>query len=136
MSSSSACCRWLWNIGALLETINFALANEVGKGSLCGPGLDERLIGIEQSAVEDALQRARTRGRPAGYADFALQMNDLLNNGPWMGALHFSPKVRWYSRVLVSVREQLAAPLDFARQQHREAIGVRLTRALQRQAPS
>jgi hypothetical protein len=124
ISSSGTCIRWLWNLGALLETINLAAAEDLKAESEVGPALDEHLISKEQAAVEKSLQGAT--------ADFVLQMNRFLNHDRWLGALHFSPEVRWYSGVLVNLREELASPLDFARQPHREAIGVSLTRALRR----
>jgi hypothetical protein len=120
------------DLGASLLPINLAVAKDIRVGTLAGPALDERLICIEQSVVERSLQSARALCRTRPYSEFLRQMNGILNHDPWLGSLHFSPAVRWYSAVLIDVRAELASPLDFARQLHRETIGVVLTRTLRR----
>jgi hypothetical protein len=41
--------------------------------------------------------------------------------------------VRWYRRVLVDVADELSSPIEFARQIHREKIGMALINALRRE---
>jgi hypothetical protein len=120
--------KWLLATGALLETTNIAIAKAVASGRLTGPSLDGRIVSIEQSIVEEALQSARTAQR---YPRLLSELNAHLNSCA-AGWMHFWVEVRWYSRVLSAVRETLASPIEFAAQAHREAIGLALIAALQR----
>jgi hypothetical protein len=120
--------KWLLATGALLETANIAIAQAVASGRLAGPSLDGRIVSIEQSIVEEALQSARTAQR---YPRLLSELNAHLNgcSAAW---IHFRDEVRWYSRVLSVVRETLASRIEFAAQAHREAIGLALIATLQR----
>jgi len=96
--------------------------------------LDERIVSTEQSIVERSLQDAR-RSRLTAYQQLLLELDALLNQQSWLSSLHFSPVVRWYSRVLAGVRFELKSPIEFARKLHREKIGIALINAL-RQGPA
>jgi hypothetical protein len=108
------------------------MATAIQAGMLSGARLDEKLVWVEQSIVERSLQCARVR-RPSVYIDVLPTLDALLNRGARFSLLYFRPAVRWYSGVLAGVRDELNAPLEFARQAHRERIGLALIRALQRE---
>jgi hypothetical protein len=128
---TEACTDWLSALGAALETTNLSMADAVNSGRLTGRALDERIVATEQSIVERSLQAARS-SRLAPYAQLLLELDGLLNRQSWLSALHFSPVVRWYSRVLAGVRSELNSPIEFARQAHREAVGLALITAMRR----
>jgi hypothetical protein len=126
------CADWLSELGTSLETVNRSLAEAVHTGHLVGPALDQRIVSIEQSAVEQSLERARTSGTSA-YLRVLPLLDALLNHRSLISTLHFSSAVRWYRRVLAQVRDDLRSPIEFARQAHREKIGLALISALQRE---
>jgi hypothetical protein len=123
-------CRWLAGTGALLEAENVAIADALYRGRLGGPSLDARIVSIEQGIVEAALQAAS--GSPH-HSRLLAELNAHLNYGCSAARMHFNSGVRWYSRVLSAVRAELAGPLDFAVQGHREAIGLALIARLRRE---
>jgi hypothetical protein len=127
-----ACAGWLSDLGASLETLNGSIADAVSAGSLTGPGLDKRLVSLEQSFVERSLEGART-SRTNAYFEVLPALDALLNEQGWLSMLHFSSAVRWYRRVLSDLRDELRSPIEFARQAHRERIGLALIDALRRE---
>jgi hypothetical protein len=127
-----ACADWLSDLGASLETLNCSIADAVSTGRLTGPGLDKRLVSLEQSVVEQSLEGART-SRSRVYFEVLPALDALLNQQGWLAILHFSSTVRWYRRVLSEVRDELRSPIEFARQTHREKIGLALVGALRRE---
>jgi hypothetical protein len=129
-----ACADWLSELGASLETVNRSIAEAVYTGRFAGPALDERIVSLEQSVVEQSLERARTSQTSAFEVLPALDA--LLNHQGWFSILDISSAVRWYRRVLSEVREELRSPIEFARQAHREKIGLALICALQREERS
>lgn len=132
VSRAERCAAWLSELGSSLETVNRSIADSVHSGRLAGPALDERIVSIEQSVVERSLRSARTV-RASPYGEVLPALDALLNHRSWIAALHFSPAVRWYRRVLTEVRDELRSPIEFARQLHREKIGLALIGALQRE---
>lgn len=120
---------WLATTGALLERRNLAIASAVASGALTGPSLDGRIVAIEQSVVEEALQ---SPGAAVIYPRIKSELNALLNHRCPAAWLHLRPEVSWYRRVLAGVRTGLDSPLDFSSQAHREAIGMALIAALRR----
>lgn len=128
----ATCAAWLAELGASLERVNRSIAEAVHQGRLTGPALDERIVAIEQSAVEQSLERSKTSGTCAYFAVLPA-LDGLLNHQSWISTLHFSPAVRWYRRVLTGVRNELRSPIEFARQRHREQIGMALISALRRE---
>ena len=93
--------------------------------------MDERIVCIEQSVVEQSLRDARS-SRFNAYLEVLQALDAILNHASWLSALHVSSTVRWYRRVLAGVRDELNSPLEFARQNHREKIGMALITALRR----
>jgi hypothetical protein len=126
------CAHWLSDLGASLETVNRSIAEAVHTGRLAGPALDERIVSIEQSVVERSLDRARA-SRTSAYCEVLPALDALLNHQSWMSTLHFSSTVRWYRRVLAGVRHELKSSIEFARQRHREKVGMALISALRRE---
>jgi hypothetical protein len=59
----------------------------VHTGRLAGPALDERIISIEQSAVERSLQSARA-SRTSAYFEVLPALDALLNHQSWISTLH------------------------------------------------
>jgi hypothetical protein len=131
IACTKGCTDWLSALGASLETTNLSIADAVNSGRLTGRALDERIVSTEQSIVERSLQDAR-RSRLTAYQQLLLELDALLNQQRWLSSLHFSPVVRWYSRVLAGVRFELKSPIEFARQIHRETVGMALISALHR----
>jgi hypothetical protein len=122
-----ACIPWLSTLGASLQRTNSAIARALRRGDIAGPALDEKIVSIEQSQVERSLLLAQSR---SFYPQLLVELDTLLNEHIVIAALHFSAVVRWYGRVLASVRAELQAPIAFDRQIHREKIGLALIRAL------
>ena len=135
LAEADLCADWLLDLGASLETLNRSIAEAVHAGRLAGPALDEQIVSIEQSAVERSLQRAMNT-RESGYRQVLPALDAILNHQSWVSTLHFSSAVRWYRRVLAGVRHELQAPIEFARQLHREKIGMALIAALRRDESS
>jgi hypothetical protein len=131
VAHAGLCADWLSELGAALESVNRSIAAAVHNGDLTGPELDERIVFIEQSVVETSLRRARASQTQA-YLNVLPALDALLNHESWLSAWHFSPAVRWYRRVLAGAREELRSPFEFARQCHREKIGMALIVALRR----
>lgn len=127
-----ACADWLSDLGASLETVNCAIADAVCSGRLTGLALDKRIVSLEQWVVEQSLEGARS-SRTAVYFEVLPALDALLNQQGWLSILHFSSTVRWYRRVLSQVRDELRSPIEFARQAHREKIGLALIGALRRE---
>lgn len=131
LAYAGACADWLADLGAALEAVNRSLAEVVYQGTEAGPQLDERIVCIEQSVVEQSLRDARS-SRFNAYLEVLQALDAILNHASWLSALHVSSTVRWYRRVLAGVRDELNSPLEFARQNHREKIGMALITALRR----
>jgi hypothetical protein len=130
IARAGPCALWLADLGAALERVNRSLALDVHAGRLTGPALDARIVSIEQSVVERTLERSRVSR--SGTCDVLPALDALLNDSGWVSAVHFSPAVRAYGRVLADVRRELGSPIEFARQPHREKIGMALIGALRR----
>jgi hypothetical protein len=135
IAHASVCSHWLSELGTSLEIVNRSIADAVHTGRLGGPGLDERIVSIEQSVVERSLQWAKA-SRAGAECDVLPTLDALLNHRGWISTLLFSPAVQWYRRVLAEVRHELKSPIEFARQLHREKIGIALIGALQREEAS
>jgi hypothetical protein len=60
-------------------------------------------------------------------------LDALLNHQSWISTFYCSAAVRWYRRVLAGVRHELKSPIEFARQRHREKVGMALISALRRE---
>jgi hypothetical protein len=131
LADADLCAGWLWDLGASLETVNRSIAEAVHTGRLAGPALDQRIVSIEQSAVERSLQSAKG-ARGNAHLEVLPALDVILNHQSWISTLHFSAAVRWYRRVLAEVRHDLQSPIEFARQLHREKIGMALIAALRR----
>lgn len=135
LSDADLCAAWLLDLGASLETVNRSIAEAVHAGRLAGPALDEQIVSIEQSAVERSLQSAM-EAQGSVYRGVVPALDAILNHQSWISTLHFSSAVRWYRRVLAGVRHELQTPIEFARQFHREKIGMALIAALRRDESS
>jgi hypothetical protein len=133
ITDANLCVGWLLDMGASLETTNRSIAEAVLTGRLAGPALDQRIVSIEQSAVERSLQSAKAA---QAYPAVLPALDALLNHQSWISTLHFSSAVRWYRRVLAGVRHELQSPIEFGRQLHREKIGMALITALRRDESS
>ena len=129
---SEETCHWLAGTGELLEAANLNMATALDTVGLEGPSLDASIVSLEQSMVEIALRKART-AQPRLYSKVSCELDTLLNTGSWPALLRLSTTVNRYCQVLSAVRRQLAGPIEFAVQQHREAIGMALITSLRQE---
>jgi len=128
---SPATANWLCSIGACLEARNIRLADRIGRRYFAGAALDQQLVSVEQSMVEDALKAARGAQR-GNYTATLAEMNALLNDRLWPALFWPRSEVRGYARILATVRSDLGSPIEFSQQRHRETIGTALIAALRR----
>lgn len=130
--------RYLHDTGAYLESLNVMQALHLRSqasaaqpvGAFSAELLDERMVRFEQSAVQRrleawALDAPRTHGRVLDHLDNLLNtpLARCMPRTIGRGAL---PVLHLMSRV----REQVGGNLQFARQLHREAIGLALIAAV------
>jgi RHS repeat-associated protein len=124
---------FLDDIGNTLLTLNRRTIAQIGSGALSGPGLDEALVHIEQSKVQEKLDSLYNVS-PYSYANAIDQINLALNSGFARAFTYFSDQD--YADVLKEVHDGLRRDIDFSNQSDREAIGntvikhVRRRRAL------
>jgi hypothetical protein len=126
---SEETCHWLAGMGELLEAANLNMAAALDTVCLAGRSLDASIVSHEQSTVEIALRKTRT-AQPRLYSKVSSELDTLLNAGSWPALFRLSPTVNRYCQVLSAVRQQLAGPIEFAAQQHRETIGMALIASL------
>jgi hypothetical protein len=119
---------FLEGIGHTLEQLNNRAVVDVMDGSLSGSDLDERLVNMEQTRVQDRLDGLR-EANPAQYQKTIEELNGALNPGVLgqVGSSLFSTD-RAYGAVLDGVRKDLGRDIDFSRQSDREAIGNALVK--------
>ncbi len=115
--------RLLSQIGARLSTLNLGIVGRLS-GIHCGISFDEHWVRLEQTAVQDIL-----RGRQAHHPDrFAASMRGidrLLAFAGWELPIGSSPALLLSDAVRTVAKAQ-RTPLEFANQEHRERIGMRL----------
>ena len=126
------CVAWLFELGAVLESQNLSIAAAITDEPTAGAQLDQRMVAIEQTLVEDSLRISQLQHR-GSYSRLLVNLNSLLNRS-WFASFHFSATVRWYWQVLAEVRNDLAVPINFSEQYHRERLGMGLIRALHRES--
>jgi len=108
-----------------LETLNGRTSLEVASGALRGPGLDEKLVHREQTAVQEHLD-AFNHDHPTEFAGLIASINRQLNPTPGslFGRLaNAFPSDRAYQGVLNRVRHDLGRDIDFKNQADREKVG-------------
>jgi hypothetical protein len=135
LSISEATCDWLVRLGGALETANLDIAGALDDLSLEGPLLDGAIVSREQSIVADALDSVRTAQR-GFHSRMLSELDILLNQRYWTALLRLSSDVNWYCRVLSTVRDELACPIEFGSRRHRETIGMALIANLRREGNS
>ena len=113
-------------VSGQLERLNFDIAYQLESGALSGSNLDAYIVRQEQNAVQGALDGLRASD-PKSYESLISEVNGLLNGEGYSGlAGSVYSSDREYQGVLDGVREQLGGDIDFANQDHREAIGMAL----------
>jgi len=122
ISDSSA--SYLASLSAMLEGLNRNVAGSIMAGGLQGPGLDARIVHMEQTAVQGELDKL-SESDPRQYKSFIGSMNSLLNGKGFVdrAASKAFGTDRAYGRILDRVREGLGRDIDFSKQSDREAIG-------------
>jgi hypothetical protein len=135
LSISEPTCHWLAGLGELLEAANLALVSMVETAALEGLSLDAAIVAHEQSIVAQALREAHAV-QPALYERMMSELDLLLNTATRPALLRLSTDVNRYCRVLSTVRRQLACPIEFALQRHREIIGMALIQSLREETAS
>jgi RHS repeat-associated protein len=107
-----------------LETANMDRAAQIRSGTLYASGSvqdnDKDFIHFEQSIVQKALD-GYAESDPDGYKDLINEINNMLNSRPVARAAGFSDPN--FAKGLAAAKEQLGGKIDFANQQHREALG-------------
>ncbi len=122
---------FLLSVGRTLEEFNTRAALRLERDVTRESGLDDKMVAIEQSAVETMLRHLALTDA-VGHAVTVVQMNRLLRlAGPFYPASWLGSEVRSaYGRVLQSVARELGRPISFALQEDRESIGRALIRSL------
>jgi RHS repeat-associated protein len=118
------------SLSGRLESVNVSVARAIESGRLGGANLDARIVHMEQTVVQGALNSLRSRS-PESYVAMINEVNGLLNSTGFQriaGGAY--PSDRSYQAVLDSVRKGLGRAIDFSRQSDREAIGNALARQL------
>ncbi|MEZ5886083.1 MAG: RHS repeat-associated core domain-containing protein [Paracoccaceae bacterium] len=133
MSVSGETRGFLRTVGAALEPLNMKMTSAVRSGLLSGSNLDYRLVHMEQSAVQQQLEKLKNT-KPQVYERVLREINGLLNAkdgfSRWAGGLLGADGD--YQDVLDRVREKLGHDIDFESQKDREAIGRELVDELER----
>jgi len=110
-------------VSSKLETLNKQSALAIESGQLGGPGLDARMVHIEQTAVQGSLNQLRDNNSTS-YKAVVDGANALLNPSGIDKALSNSHSTdAAYGRILDGVRQNLGRNIDFSSQSDREAIG-------------
>ena len=114
---------FLANLSGRLEALNVAAAKAIESGRLGGGRLDARVVHMEQTAVQGALNGIREQN-PNSYTTLIKEVNGLLNSSGALRALGSAyPSDASYQRVLDGVRRDIGRNIDFSKQSDREAIG-------------
>lgn len=110
------------SLSGRLEGLNGRIARDIQSGALRGAGLDSRIVHMEQSVVQSALEDFKAADAQA-YRSTVSQVNDLLNGRVAGLSGNVLATDRAYNRVLEGVRSELGRNIDFENQSDREAIG-------------
>ena len=114
--------QFLEQVSVSLYPINAKAYADVRAGRLSGPGLDNRLISMEQTHVQSMLDALPANDRAAIVASlnsaFASRVAAFLSGQNSSNAA--------YNRVLAGVANDLGRPIDFGIQGDREAVGKAL----------
>jgi RHS repeat-associated protein len=119
---------FLRNVSATLEELNVATALSLEAGKIPTEGLNDYLISMEQTKVQELLDQLGETS-PEIYARVTSEVNSLLNAAPgsaagYSGSFYGSDAA--YQDVLSGVREDLGRDIDFTNQTDREMIGSAL----------
>lgn len=115
--------RFMGALSGQLETLNVSTAKAIQAGTIGGGSLDARLVNMEQTEVQRALDGLQSPD-PSAYDALIKEVNGLLNaDGAMRSAGGAYPSDGAYQKVLDGVRSDLARDIDFANQSDREAIG-------------
>ena len=113
---------FLKQVSASLYTLNARAFSDIMAGRLSGPGLDDRMISMEQTRVQSMLDALPGAARAAIVGSinsaFASRIANALSG--------LNSHDRAYNGVLAGVAKGLGRPIDFAKQSDREAIGKAL----------
>ncbi|WP_234446945.1 RHS repeat-associated core domain-containing protein [Luteimonas sp. MC1572] len=115
--------QFLDGVSSALYSLNAKTYSQIRNGSLSGPGLDAKLVSMEQTAVQAALDALPTEQRN--------RITESINSSfgaRWVAGSH--PADRAYNRVLDGVEKGLGRAIDFGNQSDREAIGNALIKDL------
>jgi len=114
---------FLGAVGQDLLQLNRSAAADIQSGKMSGPDLDSRMVHMEQSKVQGALDNLK-KSDPAAYQTLIKESNAGLNPTGGLRTLgsRFATD-KAYLGVLDGVRKQLGRDIDFSKQSDREAIG-------------
>ena len=113
---------FLEGVGQQLAAFNQKQVTQIESGKLSGPGLDQKMVHLEQTNVQGQLDALR-KADPSGYAKAIKEINGALNGTVSKGLQQIASTDRAYAQVLAGVRENLGRDIDFSNQADREAIG-------------
>ena len=115
--------QFLDGVSSALYSLNAETYSQIINGSLSGRGLDAKLVNMEQTAVQAALDAlsAEQRDRIIGSINSSF-------GSRWLASGHSADKA--YNRVLDRVEKGLGRSIDFGKQSDREAIGNALIKNL------
>ena len=119
---------FLKQVSASLYSVNAAAFSDIMAGRLSGPGLDDRMISMEQTRVQSMLDALPGESRSAivgsinsAFASRIAGAASSINSGDAAN-----------DRVLTGVAKSLGRAIDFAKQSDREAIGRAQVSALRK----
>jgi RHS repeat-associated protein len=115
--------RFLDGVSSSLFSLNAKTYSRILNGSLSGAGLDAKLVNMEQTAVQSALDAL-----PAEQRDRIIGSINSSFGARFLAGGH--PADRAYNRVLDGVEKGLGRAIDFGKQSDREAIGNALIKDL------
>ncbi|MDB6082933.1 MAG: repeat-associated core protein [Gammaproteobacteria bacterium] len=121
---------FLAGVGAELERINMQIAQSISCGRLRSPGLDGQIVYLEQAWVQQRLAELQAQA-PNVHRELLEELDLLLS----FFRFSVGPRsVGWaiLQHVLTMLRDRLRRPLEFARQDDREAIGHAIIELLKR----
>ena len=125
--------RFLRDLSERLEAVNISRAQEIRSRRLyCGDSIEKNtadFVHYEQTLVQAALDALRNR-HPRRYRREVEIANFLLNAVNRIGARYVLRSV--FARAVRAVSAELGNDIDFARQKHREMLGLQLARASSR----
>ena len=127
LGPSSQAQGFLKEVSASQYAQNAAALSDIMAGRLSGPGLDNRMISMEQTKVQSMLDALPADSRTASVGSINSAFASRI-----AAASVINSSDRAYNSVLSGVAKSLGRPIDFGKQSDREAIGKALVGELRK----